>query len=252
MAKERQISMQFSRASQQILFSFLYTSGVCDKRLDPENLTTFEKLSDGVIIAQFFQKYFPKYFQQEINTQIKDRQDRIDNWNLCLQALINAGVSNPDISIDLLLEGEVQHIGMLLWDIVKLILFDEVKSQPDYLKYIFKDVDYRSWDLDIILVNWVNKILSQHQISRRVVHITEDFKDSFIYITLMDIILETGTNILSNEDTLQKAKEVVISSSLLERESVITEDGILLGVYWQNISLLSSLFITAASLCPME
>jgi len=132
------------------------------------------------------------------------------------------------------------------------LLFDEVKSQSDYLKYIFNEEDYRSWDFDTLLINWVNKILSQNQISRRVVNITEDFKDSFIYITLMDIILETGTNILSNEDTLQKAKEVVIFSSLLERESVITEDGILSGVDWQNESLLSSLFITAAALCPME
>jgi len=252
MAKERQMTMQFSRSSQHILFNFLNASGVYEKKLDPENLSVYDKLSDGVIIAQFFQKHFPKYFIQDIKTHLRERQDRVDNFNLCLQACNSAGVNNPDISIDLLLEGEFQQIGMLLWDIVKLILFEEVKSQSDYIKFIFKSLNFISWDLDTLLLNWANKILLQRGITRTVANFSEDFKDSFVYLTLMDIILETGTDILSNEDVCVRAKEVVISSALLERESVITEEGILKGIYWQNVTLLSSLFITATALTPIE
>jgi len=252
MAKERQITIQFSVKSQQILFNFINSAKVYEKKLDTENLSSFDKLSDGVIIALFFKKHFPKYFgNQEIKTHIRERQDRADNFSLIFQACQSAGISNPDISIDMLLEGEFQQIGMLLWDIVKLILSDEVKSQSDYLKFIFKGTEYTTWDLDTILLNWVNKILSQGGYSRTVSNITEDFKDSFVYLTMMDIILETGTAILSNEDLSVRAKEVVISSALLERES-ITDEGILQGIYWQNVTLLCSLLITGSALCPLE
>jgi len=47
---------------------------------------------------------------------------------------------------------------------------------------------------------------------------------------------------------LERAEQVLMSSSELNRGPVITLPGIVEGVYWQNYILLCSLFLTASEL----
>jgi len=70
----------------------------------------------------------------------------------------------------------------------------------------------------------------------------------FFFLMLMDEVLETGDAFMSINDDPRKAAEVLINSELLDRGPVVTVEGILKGIYWQNVVLLASLFITAASL----
>jgi len=253
MAKERETTTfpvnEFGKSSQNILLYYLNLSHVADVTFLSDNPLLFEKLSDGVVMCRFFDNKVPEVLDARIiTTQIREKRDKIDNWNLCVQSVRAVGGRLHDVQVENLADGDSQQILKVLWAIIKLGLEKEVKACRKYCTKIFADSDHETWNLETTLLNWVNEIAANKGVSRTASSITEDFKDSYFYLMLMDEVLETGNAMMSGTDDQRKATEVIISSELLDRGDVITMEGILKGIYWQNIVLLVSLFVTAATL----
>jgi len=249
MAKEASLFNEFGKSSQNILFHFLKSANVADSSFNSENPSVFESLSDGIVLCKLFDKKVPGILDERvITTQIREKRDKIDNWNLCVENCKSVGGRLNDVQVERLAEGDGQQILKVLWAIVKLGLEKEVKSCRRYLEKMFPDSDFETWNLDSILLNWVNEIAANRGVSRTASSLTDDFKDSYFYLMLMDEVLETGDEFMNVSDEQKRANEVVISSELLDLGPVITVEGILKGSYWQNCTLLASLFITATTL----
>jgi len=212
----------------------------------------FEQLSDGITMCYFFDKMIPEVMDVRVITRkIKDDRDKIDNWNLCVNSCKGSGCRLPDVKAEDLAAADPEQIMKVIWQIVKVGLETEIKTNSDYLQNIFPDKsldEIEAMPLEKLLLAWVNTIVQQKSKGRVAKSIANDFKDSYFYLTLFDEILATGLDLIDEPDDTIKAEAVVATSKELGRGLVITELGIIEGVYWMNFIFLASILLTASLL----
>jgi len=143
-----------------------------------------------------------------------------------------------------LCSGNAHQIESVLWAIIKQCFEVEVKSSSDYLDQIFNE-SYHDWDLDKILISWSNHICSKYNFPANIQSITNDFQNANVYLILIDEVLGTGVALIKISDNIRKAEEIVLTSELLGKGPLITLQGVINGIYWQNVILLSNLLLSA-------
>jgi len=249
---EPEIAVEGEEASK-VLFGFMNKAldglkGI-KTPLDSEDPDSWQYLSDGISMCHFFDKMVPDVLDiRALTKKISSDQDKIDNWNLCVNSARGSGCRLNDVKVNLLATGDVESIKKVIWQIIKVSCEVKVRAKKDYLSTVIdEDIETAlKWPLEKLLIAWANVVVKKTGQSFSATSITTGFKDVNMYIILLDAITGCGTDALSLEDNLDRAIEAEANVDLLEEGTVIIAEGILDGIYWMNYAFLSVLLIKAA------
>jgi len=263
MAKERETVMGGGAPSEtfstdeeevEILIHILNTSLKAEKipqiplKFSSESL--WDDLSDGITMCKFFNKTIPDMLDvRVITSKVSDRKDKIDNWNLCVNSARGAGCRLHDVKAEELADADPIAIQKVIYQIAKIGLETDLKMFEDYLADFIPDADpdtLAGMSLDEILLKWINATLKKNGHSRAVANLTSDLQDSFVFTVLLNETL--GMSLEADDNELEMAQSIVMSSSEIGKGPVITLQGICDGSYWQNCIFLASLLLTAAEM----
>jgi len=218
--------------------------------LKASNPNVFSDLSDGIALCKFFNKMIPDMLDVRVITaRVNDRRDKIDNWNLCVQSGKGAGCRLHDVKVDALADGDPESIQKVIFQITKVGLETDIKMCEDFLCDWIPDADPDSlavMNIDDLLIKWVNSVAKKAGHTRVAKSINKDFQDSYLFSVLFNEFMGVPIDLDLNE--LERAEQVVMSSTQLNRGPVVTLQGIVDGVYWQNYFLLCSILLTAAEM----
>jgi len=218
--------------------------------LHPSDPDVFSSLSDGIALCKFFNKMIPDMLDvRVITSRVNERRDKIDNWNLCVQSGRAAGCRLHDVKVDALADGDPEAIQKVIFQVAKVGLETDIKMCDDFLCDWIPGIDVNAievMNIDDLLVKWVNSVAKKAGHTRVAKNITKDFQDSFLFSVLFNELMGVPVDLDLNE--LERADQVVMSSTTLNRGPVVTLQGIVDGVYWQNYFLLCSILLTAAEM----
>eukprot|EP01125_Pyxidicula_operculata_P009938 TRINITY_DN326_c0_g1_i1.p1 TRINITY_DN326_c0_g1~~TRINITY_DN326_c0_g1_i1.p1 ORF type:complete len:1048 (+),score=423.32 TRINITY_DN326_c0_g1_i1:47-3190(+) len=211
----------------------------------------YKLLSDGVTACYFLDQMVPGALDVSLVSKDADDAAKKDNWTLCIDSAVASGCKSGLFKVEELAEGDVKPIQNLLWQIIKLGLETDVKMAEEYLGKVIECEDKDEiliWPIDELLLKWVNALIKKRGLDRTANSLTEDFKDSYFHLQLLDEILATGTEMIEEDDLELRALSVVDFASNIEKGPLATAQGILDGVYWQNYILICNLLLTASIL----
>jgi len=218
--------------------------------LKPSNPNIFSDLSDGIALCKFFNKMIPDMLDVRVITaRVNDRRDKVDNWNLCVQSGKAAGCRLNDVKVDALADGDPESIQKVIFQVAKVGLETDIKMCEDFLLDWIPGADSDSiavMNIDDLLIKWVNSVAKKAGHTRVAKSISKDFQDSYLFSVLFNEFMGVPIDLELNE--LERAEQVVMSSTQLNRGPVVTLQGIVDGVYWQNYFLLCSILLTAAEM----
>jgi len=248
---EPEIPVEGEEASK-VLFGFMNKAldgikGV-QTPLDSEDPDSWTVLSDGISLCHFFDKVIPDALDlRTITKKISSDQDKIDNWNLCVQSARGNGCRLHDVKVNLLAEGDKDSIKKVIWQIIKTSCELKVRGKKDYLSTVIDDIDNAiKLPMEKLLLAWANAVVKKagHNFSAN--SLTGGFKDVNMYIVLLHVVTGSSTDPLDIEDPLDLAIEAEANADGLEEGTVIIAEGILDGIYWMNYAFLSVLLVKAA------
>jgi len=93
-------------------------------------------------MCKFFNSMIPDILDERtITKNATQKQDKIDNWNLCVQSARGAGCRLHDVKPENLAAANTKEIKKVMWQIVKLGLEMDVKMNEEYLVKIMPEID---------------------------------------------------------------------------------------------------------------
>jgi len=182
-----------------------------------------------------------------VTKRVKDKRDKVDNWNLCVQSGRGVGCRINNVKTDDLANGDPDQIKTVIWQILKTSLETKVRKQRKYLASIIPDQNLDKAPIDDILVAWANALVQKAGHPFKATDIDTGFKDVNMYVALLDSILSTGVDSLGTDD-LDKAIDVETNADLLGQGQIIQAEGILDAFYWMNWAFLATLLLEAAAM----
>eukprot|EP01121_Diplochlamys_sp_Union-15-3_P011348 TRINITY_DN3278_c0_g1_i1.p1 TRINITY_DN3278_c0_g1~~TRINITY_DN3278_c0_g1_i1.p1 ORF type:complete len:276 (+),score=35.07 TRINITY_DN3278_c0_g1_i1:415-1242(+) len=212
---------------------------------------TMSKLSDGVVLCMFFNRFIPNCLDIRVITWNPQSQlDKLDNLNLCINSGRASGCRLNSVDTKEMEKGNATQILTFLWEVVKIGTYNKMRNHRSQLENIrqpneeLKDV--AQLPPDLVLIRWVNYTLREEQM-QPVRSITNDFRDSVVYVKLLHELAPSliSTSILKEIDNYKRAERVVESMHSMRFPRLISAKGIVEGIYWQNFLVLSTLFLAS-------
>eukprot|EP01120_Amphizonella_sp_Union-15-10_P011036 TRINITY_DN4581_c0_g3_i5.p1 TRINITY_DN4581_c0_g3~~TRINITY_DN4581_c0_g3_i5.p1 ORF type:complete len:658 (+),score=189.58 TRINITY_DN4581_c0_g3_i5:44-1975(+) len=214
---------------------------------------TFTDLSDGMVLCKFMDKLIPDMLDERaINYKIFDKQSKIENWNLCVNTGRACGCRLSDVSVNDLEAGKKEAIVKVIWETIRAQFDYKLKSSKKFNSQLESIVDQRSGEqvdnvkrlpVDQIVLRWVNFQLAKAGLGRKATNISEDFKDSELYIVLFNAIAPSlaDKSALKIDDLKKRAEKVVEICKKFKFPNIIFPEAILEGTYWINLVILGTL-----------
>ncbi|XP_065166238.1 plastin-3 isoform X1 [Atheta coriaria] len=252
-------TMHSVRVEEQLAFSDWINSNLShDKDLahllpiDAEGQLLYEKVKDGILLCKIINHSCPDTIDERtINKKNLKLYTKLENLTLALSSSQAIGCNVVNIDAHNLEKGTPHLVLGLLWQIIRIGLFNQITLEHcPGLTALLND-DERIEDLfklspEQILLRWVNYHLARSGSNRRIHNFTSDITDSEIYTLLLKQIApadaDVNTEALFERDMQSRAEIMLQQAAKLQCRAFVTPQDVVNGVYKLNVAFVANLF----------
>ena len=220
--------------------------------LDSDGKDLYTKITDGILLSKIINHSMPDTIDERaVNKKPNTVYAKVENLTLALNSAQSIGCNIVSIDAHELIKGKQHLILGLLWQIIRLGLFnkitlDQCPGLANLLDGNEKIEDLMKLSPEAILLRWVNHQLERAGVPRRIANFTTDIADSEIYTHLLYQIapLELGVTKegLMESDHLNRAEIMLQQADKLGCRSFISPKDVVEGVYKLNLAFVANLF----------
>ncbi|XP_064476848.1 plastin-2-like [Ornithodoros turicata] len=214
--------------------------------------TLYEKVKDGILLCKIINHSCPETIDERaINKRNLTLYTKHENLTLALSSAQAIGCNIINIDAHDLARGKPHLVLGLLWQIIKIGLFNQITLQhcPGLVQLLEPGedmADLMRLSPEAILMRWVNYHLQRAGTHRRLTNFTGDVKDSEIYTLLLKQIapLTSGvhTEALHERDPLHRAEIMLQQADKINCRSFLAPPDVVEGVYKLNVAFVANLF----------
>lgn len=212
----------------------------------------YEKVKDGILLCKIINHSCPETIDERaINKRNLTLYTKHENLTLALSSAQAIGCNIVNIDAHDLSRGKPHLVLGLLWQIIKIGLFNQITLQhcPGLVQLLQPGedmADLMRLSPEAILMRWVNYHLQRAGTHRRLTNFTGDIKDSEIYtILLKQIAPHTSgvhTEALHERDLLVRAETMLQQADKINCRSFLSPQDVVEGVYKLNVAFVANLF----------
>lgn len=253
------------RHEEQMAFSdWINTNLASDKDvqhllpLSADGTDLYQKIIDGILMTKMINHSCPDTIDERaINKKPTTVYAKHENLTLALNSAQSIGCNVVNIDAHDLIKGKQHLVLGLLWQIIRLGLFNQITlDQCPGLAILLeggeKIEDLMKLSPEAILLRWVNHQLERAGVPRRINNFTGDISDSEAYTHLLYQIapLELGVTkeALMESDPMSKAEIMLQQADKLGCRSFISPKDVVEGIYKLNLAFVANLFNNHPSL----
>jgi plastin-3 len=220
--------------------------------IDPEGKTLYDKVKDGILLCKIINHSFPDTIDERaINKKGLTLYTKNENLTLALVSSQAIGCNIVNIDADDLAKGKPHLVLGLLWQIIKIGLFNQITLENcPGLATLLSDGEHIEALMKIspeaILLRWVNHHLARAGVARRCKNFQNDISDSEIYSHLLKQIAPQDTDVtleaLLEQNPLSRAETMLQQAAKLGCRSFVTPTDVVNGTYKLNLAFVANLF----------
>ncbi|OQV23557.1 Plastin-1 [Hypsibius exemplaris] len=222
--------------------------------IDIEGAGLYHSVQDGILLCKTINLACPDTIDERaINKKNLNVYTKRENLTLALNSAESMGCHIVNIEADDLAKGKPHLTLGLLWQIIRIGLFNQITIEQCPGLVLLLGEDEKIEDLlrmapETILMRWVNYHLAQAGVDRRMTNFTTDIKDSFIYSHLLNQIAPKDSNVdlhaLREEDLRRRADKMLGNAGKIKCRAFVTADDVVEGIYKLNLAFVANLFNT--------
>jgi plastin-3 len=226
--------------------------------IDAEGVGLYGSVRDGILLCKTINLACPDTIDERaINKKNLNTYTRNENLTLALNSAESIGCNIVNIDADDLARGKPHLVLGLLWQIIRIGLFNQITIEHCPGLVLLLNEDEKIEDLlrmapETILMRWVNYHLAKAGVDRRLTNFTTDIKDSFIYTHLLNQIAPKGSNVdlsaLRETDVLHRAELMLKNAGKMNCRAFLTANDVVDGIYKLNLAFVANLFNTHPAL----
>uniref|UniRef100_A0A0N4Z979 Ca2+-binding actin-bundling protein n=1 Tax=Parastrongyloides trichosuri TaxID=131310 RepID=A0A0N4Z979_PARTI len=220
--------------------------------VNADNHELYQKLDDGLIICKLINLAVPETIDERvINKKNLNTYSKLENLTLSLMSAQAIGCNIVNIDADDLSKGRQHLVLGLLWQIIRIGLFNQIDlvHVPGLFRLLSKDEnidDLRKLSKEDILMRWVNYHLNKAGCNRQLKNFTTDVSDSEIYTHLINQVAPPGSNVnltpLKLSGDMQRATAMLQQADKINCREFVTPTDVCNGVYNLNLAFVANLF----------
>ncbi|VDN59057.1 unnamed protein product [Dracunculus medinensis] len=217
-----------------------------------ENGDLYSKVQDGLIICKLINLAVPDTIDERaLNKKVLNTYTKLENLMLALMSAQAIGCNIVNIDADDLSKGKPHLVLGLLWQIIRIGLFNQIdlRHVPGLFRLLQEDEtldDLRKLSPEQILMRWVNYHLEKAGVNRRLMNFTSDVTDSEIYTYLLHQIAPRSAGVTLNplnvQGNLMRASAMLGEADKLECREFVTPNDVVQGNYKLNLAFVANLF----------
>lgn len=214
--------------------------------------TLYEKVKDGILLCKIINHSCPETIDERaINKRNLTVYTKHENLTLALSSAQAIGCNIVNIDAHDLSRGKPHLVLGLLWQIIKIGLFNQITLQhcPGLVQLLQPGedmADLMRLSPEAILMRWVNYHLQRAGTHRRLTNFTGDIKDSEIYTLLLKQIAPHTSGVhaeaLLERDPLARAEIMLQQADKINCRSFLSPQDVVEGVYKLNVAFVANLF----------
>lgn len=212
----------------------------------------YQKITDGILIVKMINHSCPDTIDERaVNKKPNTVYAKHENLTLALNSAQAIGCNVVNIDAHDLIQGKQHLVLGLLWQIIRLGLFNQITLDQCPGLAVLLDGGEKVEDLmklspEAILLRWVNHQLELSGAPRRINNFTNDISDSEAYTHLLYQIapLELGVTkeAVMESDPLRRAEIMLQQADKLGCRSFISPKDVVEGIYKLNCAFVANLF----------
>ncbi|CAG0882715.1 unnamed protein product [Cyprideis torosa] len=220
--------------------------------IDKQGRTLYEKIEDGILLCKIINHSCPETIDERaINKKNLTVYTKHENLTLALNSAQSIGCNIINIDAHDLAKGKPHLVLGLLWQIIRIGLFNQITLEhcpglPQLLDRDEKIDDLMKMSPEDILKRWVNYHLDRAGVDRRLNNFTNDVKDSEVYSHLLSQIApkDAGvtTEALYETDLLKRAEIMLAQAQKLGCRAFVSPQDVIDGIYKLNLAFVANLF----------
>ncbi|GAV05161.1 hypothetical protein RvY_15333 [Ramazzottius varieornatus] len=226
--------------------------------IDEEGTGLYDSVKDGILLCKTINLACPDTIDERaINKKNLNAYTKRENLTLALNSAESIGCNIVNIDADDLNKGKPHLVLGLLWQIIRIGLFNQITIEQCPGLVLLLGPDEKIEDLlrmapETILMRWVNYHLAKAGVDRRLTNFTSDIKDSFIYSHLLNQISPKDANVdlnaLSEKDMMRRAELMLKNAGKINCRHFLTAKDVVEGIYKLNVAFVANLFNTHPAL----
>uniref|UniRef100_A0AC35TZE1 Calponin-homology (CH) domain-containing protein n=1 Tax=Rhabditophanes sp. KR3021 TaxID=114890 RepID=A0AC35TZE1_9BILA len=220
--------------------------------LDPQSQELYTKINDGLILCKLINLAVRDTIDERvINKKNLNTYTKLENLTLSLMSAQAIGCAIINIDADDLFKGKPHLVLGLLWQIIRIGLFNQIdlSNVPGLLRILDKDENVeslRKMSPEDILVKWVNYHLEKAGCGKKLGNFTNDVQDSVIYTHLLHQIAPKGSGVglgpLSVDGNVDRAGAMLEEAEKIGVREFVSAGDVSNGVYKLNLAFVANLF----------
>ncbi|XP_055333675.1 plastin-1-like [Paramacrobiotus metropolitanus] len=253
------------RVEEQLAFSDWINSNLSNDPdlkhilpIDAEGIGLYSSVRDGILLCKTINLACPDTIDERVmNKKNLNTYTRHENLTLALNSAESIGCNIVNIDADDLSKGKPHLVLGLLWQIIRIGLFNQITIEHCPGLVLLLNDDEKIEDLlrmapETILLRWVNYHLKNAGVDRRISNFTTDIKDSFIYTHLLNQIAPKDSSVdlrpLQENDAHRRAELMLKNAGKINCRAFLTANDVVEGIYKLNLAFVANLFNTHPAL----
>jgi len=221
--------------------------------LSADGKDLYQKVTDGILIVKMINHSCPDTIDERaVNKKPSTVYAKHENLTLALNSAQSIGCNVVNIDANDMIQGKPHLVLGLLWQIIRLGLFNQITlDQCPGLAILLDGGGEKVEDLmklspEAILLRWANHQLERSGAPKRINNFTNDISDSEAYTHLLYQIapLELGVTkeALMESDQMSRAEIMLQQADKLGCRSFISPKDVVEGIYKLNMAFVANLF----------
>lgn len=212
----------------------------------------YDRVKDGILLCKMINHSCPETIDERaINKKGLTVYTKHENLTLALSSAQSIGCSIVNIDAHDLSRGKPHLVLGLLWQIIKIGLFNQITLQhcPGLVQLVQPGEDMAHLlhlAPEAILLRWCNYHLERAGSNRRLTNFTSDVRDSEIYTILLRQIAPVGSGVtteaMREHDLLARAEVMLQQADKINCRSFLSPQDVVDGVYKLNVAFVANLF----------
>lgn len=212
----------------------------------------YDRVRDGILLCKMINHSCPETIDERaINKKGLTVYTKHENLTLALSSAQSIGCSIVNIDAHDLAKGKPHLVLGLLWQIIKIGLFNQISLQhcPGLVQLVSPGEDMSHLlhlSPEAILLRWCNYHLERAGTTRRITNFTSDVKDSEVYTILLHQIAPMGSGVhteaLREKDLMARAEIMLQQADKINCRSFLAPQDVVEGVYKLNVAFVANLF----------
>ncbi|CAK9297455.1 unnamed protein product [Gordionus sp. m RMFG-2023] len=230
--------------------------------IEQEGMDLYDKVKDGILLCKILNFSCPDTIDERaLNKKNLNVYTMHENLVLAINSSLAIGCNVVNIGADDLTKGKPHLVLGLLWQIIRIGLFNQVDLQhcPGLINLLRdgeKLEDMMKLSTEAILLRWVNYHLANAGYEKQISNFTTDIMDSIPYIYLIHQIAPKDKSVsllaLRESDLERRAELMLKEADKIKCRAFVSPRDVVNGNYKLNVAFVANMFNSHPALSVAE